>query len=47
MNYTMDFSFITRYQGLYLTGTRNTIILAVLAVLFGGLLGLVMSLMRR
>ena len=47
MNYTMDFSFITRYQGLYLTGTRNTIILAVLAVLFGGLLGLVLALMRR
>ncbi|MEN1761216.1 amino acid ABC transporter permease [Anoxynatronum sibiricum] len=43
----MDFSFITRYQGLYLTGTRNTIFLAVLAVLFGVMLGLILALMRR
>ncbi|SMP62834.1 amino acid ABC transporter membrane protein, PAAT family [Anoxynatronum buryatiense] len=47
MNYSMDFSFITRYQGLYLTGTRNTIFLAVLAVLFGVMLGLILALMRR
>ena len=47
MNYSMDFSFLTRYQNLYITGTRNTILLAFLAVFFGVILGLVLALMRR
>ncbi len=47
MNYSMDFSFITKYADLYLTGTRNTILLAFLAVLFGVVLGLALALMRR
>ena len=47
MSYSMDFSFITRYGNLYLTGTRNTIMLAFLAVLIGVVLGLGLALMRR
>lgn len=47
MNYSLDFSFITRYGDLYLTGTRNTILLALLAVLIGVVLGLGLALMRR
>jgi polar amino acid transport system permease protein len=47
MNYSMDFRFITQYKELYLTGTRNTIILAILAVAFGVILGLILALMRR
>jgi arginine/lysine/histidine transport system permease protein len=47
MNYSMDFRFIAQYKDLYLTGTRNTIILAILAVFFGVILGLVLALMRR
>ncbi|MDW7671171.1 MAG: amino acid ABC transporter permease [Bacillota bacterium] len=43
----MDFRFIAQYKDLYLTGTRNTIILAILAVFFGVILGLVLALMRR
>ncbi len=47
MNYNMDFSFVLRYQSLYLQGTRNTILLAFLAVFFGGILGVILALMRR
>lgn len=47
MSYSMDFSFITKYADLYLTGTRNTILLALLAVLIGVVLGLGLALMRR
>lgn len=47
MSYSMDFSFITRYGNLYLTGTRNTVMLAFLAVLVGVVLGLGLALMRR
>ncbi len=47
MNYSMDFSFITKYADLYLTGTRNTIMLALLAVLIGVVIGLGLALMRR
>ncbi|BCZ49061.1 amino acid ABC transporter permease [Clostridium gelidum] len=43
----MNFSFIDKYSGYFLKGTEITIILAFFAVLFGTILGLVLTLLRR
>lgn len=43
----MDFSFLSKYYEYYLAGTGMTIVLAFCAVIFGTVLGLVLSLLRR
>ena len=43
----MNFSFIDKYYGYFLKGTEITIILAFFAVLFGTILGLGLTLLRR
>jgi len=43
----LNFSFIDKYSGYFLKGTEITIILAFFAVLFGTILGLVLTLLRR
>lgn len=42
----MNFAFVGRYKHFYLQGTTNTIVLAFFAVIFGVLLGVIISLMR-
>ncbi len=42
----MDFSFVFRYQSLYLIGIRNTLLLALAAVIFGSIIGVFLALMR-
>jgi His/Glu/Gln/Arg/opine family amino acid ABC transporter permease subunit len=43
----LNFSFIDKYSGYFLKGTEITIILAFFAVLFGTILGLGLTLLRR
>ena len=43
----MNFTFLNKYYDFYLTGTVITILLAFFAVVFGTILGLVLSLLRR
>lgn len=43
----MNFSFINQYYSFFLTGTKVTIILAVIAVIFGTILGVGLTLLRR
>ncbi len=43
----MNFSFLGKYSEYYLKGTEITIVLAFFAVLFGTLLGLTLTLLRR
>jgi len=43
----LNFSFIDKYYGYFLKGTEITIILAFFAVLFGTILGLGLTLLRR
>lgn len=42
----LDFSWLDKYYHFFLTGAKMTVIVAVLAVFFGVLLGLVIALMR-
>lgn len=42
----MDFGFINQYYNFYLVGIKNTILLSILAVLFGVFLGIILSLMK-
>ncbi|MFT8340922.1 amino acid ABC transporter permease [Clostridium beijerinckii] len=43
----MKFSFINQYYSFFLIGTKVTIILAVIAVIFGTILGVGLTLLRR
>ncbi|WP_294375011.1 amino acid ABC transporter permease [uncultured Clostridium sp.] len=43
----MNFSFLQKYLGFYIKGTEITIVLALFAVLFGTILGLALTLLRR
>lgn len=43
----MNFTFLEKYSGYYIRGAEITIILALCAVLFGTVLGLVLTLIRR
>ena len=43
----MNFSFLDKYSGYFIKGTEITIILAFFAVLFGTILGLGLTLLRR
>ena len=43
----MNFTFLEKYSGYYLKGTEITIVLAFFAVLFGTILGLGLTLLRR
>lgn len=43
----MNFSFINQYYSFFLIGTKVTIILAVIAVIFGTVLGVGLTLLRR
>lgn len=43
----MNFSFINEYYSFFLIGTKVTIILAVIAVVFGTILGVGLTLLRR
>lgn len=43
----MNFTFLEKYSGYYLKGTEITIVLAFFAVLFGTILGLALTLLRR
>ncbi|MCE5221920.1 MAG: amino acid ABC transporter permease [Clostridium sp.] len=43
----MDFTFLEKYSGYFLKGTEITIVLAFFAVLFGTILGLALTLLRR
>ena len=43
----MNFTFLGKYSGYYLKGTEITIVLAFFAVLFGTILGLALTLLRR
>lgn len=43
----MNFSFLEKYSEYYIKGTEITIVLAFFAVLFGTLLGLALTLLRR
>ncbi len=43
----MNFSFINQYYSFFLIGTKVTIILAVIAVIFGTILGVGLTLLRR
>lgn len=42
----MDFSFLSKYYGMYLTGAKLTLIMAFFTVILGTLIGLVLSLMK-
>jgi polar amino acid transport system permease protein len=42
----VDFSFLTKYWQFYLVGAKNTILLAILAVVFGTAIGLFLALMK-
>lgn len=42
----MNFSFLTKYWQFYITGAKNTILLAALAVVFGTAIGMVLALMK-
>lgn len=42
----MDLSFIVKYQNFYITGAKNTILIAAFTVLLGVVLGIVLALMR-
>ena len=42
----MDFSFLSQYAPLFLEGAKLTLILAFFTVLFGSVIGLILSLMR-
>ena len=43
----MNFTFLGKYSEYFLKGTEITIVLAFFAVLFGTILGLVLTLLRR
>lgn len=43
----MNFSFVTQYSDFIIVGTEYTIILAVLAVVFGTVIGVALTLLRR
>jgi arginine/lysine/histidine transport system permease protein len=43
----LDFTFLEKYSGYFLKGTEITIVLAFFAVLFGTILGLALTLLRR
>lgn len=43
----MAFSFLGQYYSYFLTGTYVTILLAIIAVVFGTLLGVILTLLRR
>ena len=43
----MNFSFLGKYSEYYIKGTEITIVLAFFAVLFGTILGLALTLLRR
>lgn len=43
----MNFTFLEKYSGYFLKGTEITIVLAFFAVLFGTILGLALTLLRR
>ncbi len=43
----MNFTFLDKYSGYFFKGTEITIVLAVFAVLFGTILGLALTLLRR
>ena len=43
----MNFTFLGKYSGYFLKGTEITIVLAFFAVLFGTILGLALTLLRR
>lgn len=43
----MNFSFLDKYIGYYIRGTEITIILALFAVIFGTILGLALTLLRK
>ncbi|MEG0133834.1 MAG: amino acid ABC transporter permease [Clostridium sp.] len=43
---SLDFSFLAEYYPLYITGTKNTILLAIFAVLIGVVLGTLLALMK-
>lgn len=42
----MDFSFLSKYYMFYIIGVKNTILLSILAVIFGVLLGVVLALLK-
>jgi len=42
----VDFSFLTKYWRFYVTGAKNTLLLAALAVVFGVAIGLILALMK-
>ncbi len=42
----MNFSFLTKYWRYYVIGAKNTILLAILAVLFGVMIGVLLSVCR-
>jgi len=42
----VNFSFLTKYWRFYITGAKNTLLLAALAVFFGVAIGLVLALMK-
>ena len=42
----MDFSFISEYYNFYIDGTLNTLKIAIFTVLFGSILGLIISLLK-
>lgn len=42
----MDFSFLSQYSSLFLEGAKLTLLLAFFTVLFGSIIGLLLSLMR-
>ncbi|MBV7275390.1 amino acid ABC transporter permease [Clostridiaceae bacterium UIB06] len=43
----MNFSFVTQYSDFIVVGTEYTIILAILAVVFGTIIGVALTLLRR
>jgi arginine/lysine/histidine transport system permease protein len=42
----LDFSFLYEYKGFYITGAKNTILIAAFTVLIGVVIGIVLALMR-
>lgn len=42
----MNFSFLTKYWSYYLIGAKNTVLLALLAVVFGVLIGMILAIAR-
>ena len=42
----MDFSFLSRYQGFYISGAKLTLYLAFFSVIFGTILGLMLALLK-